>query len=652
MPDATIYNLDQLRSMVEYYLTQPAFVFDVETVGEFRGDPRRNRVLWIGFATTGRADVLPLGHPNGEFIRHEFPLTAAGEKRVAAGKEPLPSSYSKDVKKATAVWTPPPKQLRFSPAVQEILRPLFFHPEIIKVCHNSQFDLGSIAKHFGGDIPTGPYFDTQTASFLLDQRVKGHNTLGDNALREVGYEMTKGVGKQVEIHPFDAVEKYTFLDAKYTWLVYLELRRRLEEQGLENLMRLEMDLLGALLRMNAAGSVIDVEALTTLDASLVQQLTVLEANVYKAVGCAFPLGSNPEKIKVLFGAKEDGGQGLRPRKLTGTGGPSVDQAALEAYAGKNDVVDALLAHSEVAKLRSTYTLPYLGGVTTRTTGGKTKEVAVESLIVNGKIHTTFNPIGADTGRFTSKYPNLQNVPRPSTPNGKAIRGLFIGGDGMKLVVADYSQIEPRVLTDFSEDPTMLHAYLTGQDIYTTLADPLGLTRSAGKVLVLSQAYGIGDDKMAADLGVSKTRVKEIKADFNKHFPNLERYKQQVIRECKQSKPVRVETILGRRRYLPELFAGEKWERARAERQAFNTKIQGSAADIIKLAMVRLDRALLGVPDTSMTLTIHDEIVTRTPAEHADLVAEKVRVAMEGITLLKKVPLVADLKIVDKWAEAK
>lgn len=652
MPHAVITDLDALQSMVDYYLQQDAFVFDVETVGEHRGDPRRNRVLWIGFATYGRADVLPLGHPNGEFVDRVFPLTAAGEKRKAAGKDPLPSQYSKDLRKSTIIWSDPPKQLRFSPTVQEILRPLFFHPEIIKVCHNGQFDLGSIAKHFGGDTPGGPYFDTQTAAFLLDQRVKGKNTLADNALREIGFEMTKGVGKQVEIHSYADVARYAYLDAKYTWLIYLELRERLGLDGIENVMKLEMDLLGVLLRMAAAGSVIDVTALEALDASLQQQLTVLEANVYKAAGKAFALGSNPEKIKILYGPKEAGGQGLRPRKLTASSNPSVDQQALEAYAGKNAVVDALLAYGELAKLRSTYTLPYLGGTTTRTTAGKTKEVEVESFMVNGRIHTTFNPIGADTGRFSSKNPNLQNVPNPRTANGKAIRGLFIAGPGHKLVVADYSQIEPRVLTDFSEDPLMLQAYLTGQDIYTTLADPLGLDRSAGKVLVLATAYGIGDDKIADDLKVTKTKAQAIRADFNKQFPNLERYKKQVIRECKQSKPVRVETILGRRRYLPELFSSKTFERSRAERQAFNTKIQGSAADIIKMAMVRLDRRIAEIPDTSITLTIHDEIVTRCPAMYADEVAECVRDAMEGITLLKKVPLVADLKVVDKWADAK
>lgn len=252
----------------------------------------------------------------------------------------------------------------------------------------------------------------------------------------------------------------------------------------------------------------------------------------------------------------------------------------------------------------------------------------------------------------SRNPNLQNVPSPRTPNGKAIRGLFYAGPGKKLVVADYSQIEPRVLTDFSEDPAMLKAYLSNQDIYTTIADPMGLPRSAGKVLVLSMSYGIGDDKMAEDLGVTKTRAKEIKADFNKHFPNLERYKKQVITQCKQRKPVHAATILGRRRYLPELFARTPYERSRAERQAFNTVIQGSAADIIKLAMIRLDAELSQVPDTSLILTIHDELVTTTPTEHAEQVAEMVREAMEGIKILKKVPLIADLKIVDKWSEAK
>jgi len=629
-----IYTHEQLREAMTHYEGKD-FAYDVETVGEQRGHPMLNRVTWLAMATDGRTDVIPFGHPNGEFVEWVYPRLPSG-------------NLSKDKRKATSVWTQPPAHLHFDAEVREILVPIFTQ-DVVKVGHNIKFDLLSIYKHLKV-LPTPRYFCTMVAAFLLDNRVTGKNGLADNAERELGFSMVKGVGKEVEAHSFRDVAKYSHIDVKYSWLLYKELLPRLETDGLSNLFRLEMDVLEVLCRMFLAGAPINVAALKHLDASLQEQLVDTEAEVYRAAGKAFALGSTPEKVKILYGPKADGGQGLRPRKETPSGNPSVDQKALEAYAGKNAVVDALLAHSELAKLRSTYTLPYLGGTTTRTTAGKTKEVQVQSMLVDGRIHTDFVQTGAETGRFSSRNPNLQNVPNPGSPNGKLVRSLFHAGDGYKLVVADYSQIEPRVLADFSGDPTLIKAYLSGEDIYEVIATPLGLPRKGGKVMVLAMSYGIGDDKIAADLDCSKAKVKEIRADFAKVFPSLKKYQDDVIRESKHRKPVYASTILGRRRYLPDLYARETWQKSRAERQAFNTKIQGSAADIIKLAMVRAHRML--PPEARLTLTIHDEIVTRCPAGMADDIASVVREAMEGITLLKKVPLIADIKVVDSWDEAK
>jgi DNA polymerase-1 len=265
---------------------------------------------------------------------------------------------------------------------------------------------------------------------------------------------------------------------------------------------------------------------------------------------------------------------------------------------------------------TTYVIPYLGGDITRTLAGKTKVTTKESLMYKGRIHTDFVQYGADTGRFSSRNPNLQNVPAPHTANGKAIRNLFVAPEGHKLVVADYSQIEPRVIASFSNDRVMVDAYKNGEDIYTTIGNTMGVDRKAGKVLVLALAYGVGPDKIAREIGCSLTEARDLLDSFGKKFPAVARYKRQVISDCRRQTPIPyVSTLLKRRRYLPDLRAKDQWTRAKAERQAFNTMIQGSAADLIKVAMVRA-QAMIPV-ESSLILTVHDELVTITPDHLAE-----------------------------------
>lgn len=648
-PINVITDLDALAEMVEHYAGQEAWVYDVETMppyasapSDWRGNAKRNVVKVIGFASEGRVDVLPLGFPNGEFTHREYDILPSGR-------------VSKDIRKSRPIFTPPPAHLHWTADVKALLHRLFFS-DALKIGQNLKFDLTSIAKHFKGFIPWGPYNDTQIMSFLIDNRVKGDNDLAAIVLRETGVELVKGVGKKIEDHGFDEVMQYTGLDAHHTWEAWKILRDKIAALKMRGLLRLEMDVLEALCDMYNFGAPIDVEALKVLDKRLQEELEVLETDVYRAAGRAFNINSTPEKVVLLYGPKSEGNQGLRPRKLTKPsktnphGNPSTDDQALSYYAGKNKLVDALLAFAELNKLRSTYTLPYLGGEVTRTTGGKSKTVEKESLMVEGRMHTDFVQTGADTGRFSSKNPNLQNVPNPRTELGKLVRALFHAGPGGKLVVADYSQIEPRILTDLSDDPKMLATYLNNEDIYTTLANPLGLDRAAGKILVLATSYGLGDAAMAESLAVSRAKVQEIRRDFARKFPALEKYKREVIRESKSRKPAYATTILGRRRYLPELFSREDWEKSRAERQAFNNKIQGSAADLMKIAIVRAHQM---VPDGAhLILTVHDELVVWCPEHLAEETAEAVREAMEGVKVLKKVPLVADVKIVDNWSQAK
>jgi len=289
----------------------------------------------------------------------------------------------------------------------------------------------------------------------------------------------------------------------------------------------------------------------------------------------------------------------------------------------------------------------------RTTNGKEKITQRRSLLINGRVHTNFKAHGAETGRFSSSEPNLQN--RPSSGDyGKLVRNLFVAPPGYKLVVADYSQIEPRIIAAFSQDPILMNNYLTGGDIYTTIGDTMGVNRKAGKVLVLAISYGVGPDKIASSIGCSIQEARKLLADFEQRFSSIPKYKGRVVRMAKTVKPIPyVETLFGRRRYIPDLLSSEQGLLARAERQAFNTVIQGSAADIMKLAIVRAHSCFIDEPDINVVLTVHDELVTITPEDRAEETAEAIRQSMEGISIPQiTVPLKAEVYVVDKWGEAK
>lgn len=656
-----ITTADQLKEMVAHYLTQDAFAYDVETVGDRRGDTPINQVLWITLATHGRCDVIPMGHPNGDFLEEVFPLTGQGEKRVEAGLPARPSDYSRDKNKATKIFGTPPAQL-FPAEVFELLKPLMFDPNILVIGHNLLFDLTSIAKYYDGKVPAGPYFDTMIGSFLYDNRNKNRCGLADCLKREFGYEMEKGVGKEVEKYSFDEVAKYAYLDSKYTFLLWKAIVPKLEAAKLTNVMQLEMDVLEVLCDMKLAGAPIDTDSLSALSEQITADIETAKADIFRIAERVFNINSNQEKQYLLYSKKSEGGRGLKPKILTPKGQAkkdrgeeldymdySVSAEALEPFRQKDPLVTAILKYSDLNKLQSTYVVPYMGGEVVRTVMGKEKHEHKDSLLINGRIHCDFIQHGAETGRFSSRNPNLQNVPAPHTPHGKAIRNLFYAPEGYKLVVADYSQIEPRVIASMSNDPIMVANYLNGDDIYTTVGSAMGVDRKAGKVLVLSMAYGVGPDKISKQIGCTVTEARDLLDSFSDKFKSVAIYRAKIIGATKQGRPPFVSTLLGRRRYLPDILSRDPNLRAAAERQAFNTRIQGSAADIIKVAMVRAHKMI--PPQARLLLTVHDELVVLTPDALAEETLAAVKEAMEGVDLLK-VPVIADAKIVQRWGEAK
>jgi DNA polymerase I-like protein with 3'-5' exonuclease and polymerase domains len=653
---------EQLDEMVAYYLKQDAFAFDVETVGQHRGVPAVNEVLWISFATRGRGDVIPMGHPNGEFLEEIKPLTGQGQKRVDAGLKARYYDYSRNKKKYVIKFDKPPKQL-FPAEVFKTIKPLMFNENILTIGHNLIFDLCSVAKHYDGVIPSGPYFDTLIGSFLYDSRNTGRLGLDDCLQRDLGFNMEKGIGHRVEEYSFDDVAKYSYLDSKYTFLLWQVVAPKIVESDVEKVMDLEMNLLKVLCQMKLTGAAIDTKHLKELHVKLEGEIEVVKSKIYSIAGKVFNLNSNAEKQQLLYGPVSEGNRGLKPTILTGKGKKtasdkrtysdySVSAEALEEHPD-DELVVALLEYAELNKLLSTYIIPYVGGEVVKSVNGKEKIEERESLLINGKIYGDFKPWGAETGRFSSANPNLQNIPAPNdkVPDnknyGKMIRDLFYAPEGYKLVVADYSQIEPRIIASMSGDPIMIENYKTGGDIYTTVGNTMGVDRKAGKVLVLAIAYGVGPDKISRQIGCTIQEAKTLLTDFSAKFPSVDLYRAKVIGVARNTGYV--STILKRRRYLPDIKSKVPTFKASAERQAFNTRIQGSAADIIKLAMIR---AYERVPaEAKIILTVHDEIVTLTPDHLVDQTYAAIKEAMEEINFLD-VPLIADIKVVQRWGEAK
>jgi DNA polymerase I-like protein with 3'-5' exonuclease and polymerase domains len=663
-----ITTTEQLQEFVRAYANVEAFAFDVETIGENRGKPVLNDVCWISFANGSRVDVIPMGHPNGSFDYWEKPLLQAGRDRLAKGKELNESSFSKN----QALWIPifnsPPEQL--TPAeVFSAIKPLMFGPAL-KIGHNVKFDAKSIAKYYGGNIPSKPYFDTLMASFITDNRNKNKLSLKVCVERELKVQMEKGIGEDVSKHSFEDVANYSGIDADLTWKLYETLKPRLEGNLLK-VWQLEMDVLPALCDMELHGALIDQTELASLSERIAADKELAEAKAYKIAGKAFSLNSVQAKQELLFMPQE----GNRPRvipnpkipsTLTEKGKQAYNQGqelnhthystssdALEFYREKDELVAAILEYQDLNKLLSTYVTPYTGGTIQRIVAGKKKEVFKPSLLINGRVHTQFNAHGAETGRLSSSEPNLQNIPS-SGDYGKLVRNLFIAPEGHKLVVADYSQIEPRVIASFSGDPVMLETYHSGGDIYTAIGDTMGVDRKAGKVLVLAISYGVGPDKIASSIGCSVKEAKDLLKGFDEKFSDISRYKGKVVRLARQRLPLPfVETVFGRRRYIPELKSSDRGLLSRAERQAFNTVIQGSAADIMKLAIVRAHSCFINEPSVNVSLTVHDELVTVAPDHLVDEVVNAIALSMEGINLPEiTVPLKAEVNVVQRWGEAK
>lgn len=653
---ATVTTEAEAEEMIDHYLQQEAFAFDVESVGEHRGTGALAQVTWVSMATHGRVDVIPLGHPHGELVKRAHTRREKFfDPEVLTPVTKQPKTQYRSVK-VPAVWTPAPKQLRHS-QFWEIAEPLFMSEEVVKVCHNSLYDLAAVTKYLP-DKPPPPYDDTMFMARLIDENSRmGLKSLVEDGNRVpttdprhfsgYGHKYDKeNVGRAVEKHPFGKVARYAALDAQYTWWLWQDLWPLVTlHEEVEDVYLMEMDLYEYLLDMHLDGQPVDAKALGEISEVFTRDLHDAEKAVYAEAGKIFNLNSPMQMREVLFEDRDN-----EPVKMTDGGSPSTDKEVLNEL--NDPLTDKILEYREFYKLVSSY----LG----ETAANGDIEGGLLRFIVNDRIHTDLKPWGTVTGRFSSSDPNLQNIPRRGE-HAHLMRKLFVAPEGYHLIVADYSQIEYRVLAHYSGDPTLMQAFEDGYDPHAAVAAMLlnkpieevtEAERDLGKTFNFAQIYGAGNENLANTLGVSIKQIKAFRKKYDSDFPLVGKFSRYVVHQARKRHPTPyITTLGGRRRHLPALNWSDDELRSAAERKAVNSLIQGSAADIIKFAMLDVGDGLKAYPDWRMLLTVHDELMLMAPEEEAPDCAAFLQETMEAVDVID-VPLVAEAAHGPSWNDAK
>jgi len=505
------------------------------------------------------------------------------------------------------------------------------------VAHRAKELLHGLSEGLGIDVQTLD-LDTAVMAYLLDPGERKYD-LEQLALRFLELELTSPDREEGTLDlDGDAAPDETGRRAIAVLRLARALLDGLEARELTDLYeKVERPLVRVLVKMEAAGIRMDRDFLEALRSELQDQCDDLERKIHTHAGEPFVVNSVPQLRRILFEKLE-----LTPVKRTKTG-PSTDADSLEkmAAAKAHPILDDLMRYREVEKLRSTYAdaLPPL-------------------IHEDGRIHATFNQIATTTGRISSENPNLQNIPVRSE-GGREMRRAFIAEPGSGLLTADYSQIELRVLAHLAEDPGLIDAFARSADVHTITAAKVfdvdedkvdAFQRRFAKVVNYGLAFGMEAYGLGQRLNIPTDQAREILDSYFESFPNVHQFMESTVAEAKQRGYTT--TILGRRRQISELASDNFRIRQMGERMAQNAPVQGSAADIFKLAMVELDRELeAGDLQTRMILTVHDELVFEVPLDERDAMEQLVREVMESAIELR-VPLVVDLGFGPNWAEAK
>jgi DNA polymerase-1 len=658
----TVDTIPALEAMVAKARNAPYVAFDTETVIEpdspQKVDPLRCTLVAISFATgPGEAFYLPLRHrafvpAQGDLMLGDAePGSDSDEANEAQPKKPRAKKAAKSAGPTsiaarllaegapTSVTNLPPLD---DPAMAP-LRALLEDPSVPKVAQNAKYDILVLRR--AGITVNGLVSDTMVASYVLDPGRRSHG-LDLLALEFLDHTMTSyedlcGKGRQqlpYDVVPVSCARDYSCEDADVTWQLEQRFRPQLEAQQIYELYStVEIPLIGVLADLEWEGISIDRELFASLKERFARERQRVELEIYESAGGEFNINSNPQLREVLFERLK-----LPIIKRTPTG-PSTDASVLAELAEAGHELPVLLSeYRELSKLESTYidALPLL--VNPRT----------------GRLHTSFNQTVAATGRLSSTEPNLQNIPI-RRELGKDIRRGFIPRRGWRLLAADYSQIELRLLAHLSGDPAFVQAFRSGGDIHrqtaavifdVPLADVTSEMRARAKTINFATIYGQGPHALSRQLKITHAEAKEFIETYFVRFQRVREFLDDTVEYARAHGYV--ETIFKRRRYIPELRDRNFNIRAFGERTAANSPIQGSAADLIKIAMIRIrDRLVAERLSARMLLQVHDELVLEVPVEELETVTALVTSEMEGAASLS-VPLVVDSGTGLNWLETK
>lgn len=533
-----------------------------------------------------------------------------------------------------------PKTLEKTTALA-LLKPILENPAIQKVGQNFKYDLTIFARN-GIDVQ-GVAFDTMLESYVLNST--GRHNMDDLAKRYLGhqtisFEEIAGKGKnQLTFNqiPLEQAAEYAAEDADVTMKLQQVLWEKLsKEPTLEKLFKeMELPLLGVLSRMERRGVLIDSDALFLQSNEIANCLSELEEQAYVLAGQPFNLASTKQLQEILFDKL-----GLPVIQKTPKGAPSTNEEVLEELAFSHELPKVLVEHRGLSKLKSTYTdkLPQMVNPQT------------------GRVHTSYHQAVTATGRLSSSDPNLQNIPIRNE-EGRRIRQAFIARKGFTVVAADYSQIELRIMAHLSQDQGLINAFTQGKDIHrSTAAEIFGVAldevtseqRRNAKAINFGLIYGMSAFGLSRQLGIGRADAQSYMDLYFKRYPGVQTFMHDIREKAKAQGYV--ETLFGRRLYLPDINSSNGMRRKAAERVAINAPMQGTAADIIKRAMIQLDQKLQNDPDIAMIMQVHDELVFEVRSEKVAFYSELIKTQMESAADLV-VPLIVDVGQGTNWDEA-
>ena len=623
-----ITSLAELERWIAEAKAQGFVAIDTETTSL---DAARAELVGVAMAVSaGRACYIPL--------RHVQPGQAVSDTPQQGLDFSAPS-------------TPVPQieQINYQAAIAR-LADLFADESVLKIGHNLKYDMHVLSQPRNGALALHPVDDTMCLSYVLDAGRTDRHGLDHLALnllqvQTIKYEEVCGKGaKQISFAEVDpqAACAYASEDADICLRLWMMYRPRLAREAVSSVYeRLERPLIPILAKMEKTGIVVDDSILRRLSNDFATRIVELEAIIHSQAGSNFNIASPKQLGEILFDQ-----MGYEGGKKSKTGAWSTGADVLEDLAANGaEIAKSVLDYRQLAKLKSTYTDALMKSINPDT----------------GRVHTSYSMVGASTGRLSSSDPNLQNIPI-RTKEGRQIRTAFVARKGYKLISADYSQIELRLVAHVAGEETMIAAFHKGVDIHAqTAAEVFNVpletldseTRRRAKAINFGIIYGISGFGLARQLSIPQGEARDyIKAYFER-FPGIRIY----MDEAKQFAKVNhyVETLFGRRIHIPQIEDKNQAVRAFAERQSINAPIQGSAADIIKRAMIRLPAALAAEGlHADMLLQVHDELIFEVPEAEAEKAVVCITRIMEEAAapiLELKVPLVAEAGIADSWAEA-